>query len=135
MLLALPAGHPAATDAEVSLDALRDAEWVEGAGEETPASLILHTACGDAGFRPRVAFNTGNFGVVQELVASGIGVALIPELALTHPHPGIAVRPVAETSPSRRVLLARRVDQDPQAERLCAALRHATHARRRAPRH
>ena len=39
-------------------------------------------------------------------MASGVGVALIPRLALTHVHPGIVVRALAPKPPSRRVVAA-----------------------------
>ena len=39
-------------------------------------------------------------------MAAGVGVALIPRLALTHVHPGIVVRALAPRSPARRVVAA-----------------------------
>ena len=39
-------------------------------------------------------------------MAAGVGVALIPQLALTHVHPGIVVRALSPRSPARRVVAA-----------------------------
>lgn len=67
MLLALSEGHPAARCERVPLTELHDAEWIQGAGEETPASLILVAACQTAGFVPRTAFNTGTLASCRSL--------------------------------------------------------------------
>ena len=39
-------------------------------------------------------------------MAAGVGVALIPRLALTRVHPGIVVRALAPRSPARKVYVA-----------------------------
>ena len=59
-----------------------------------------------AGFEPYVAFESDDYDVVQGLVAAGVGVALIPRLALTTVHPGIVVRELAPRSPARKVTVA-----------------------------
>ena len=59
-----------------------------------------------AGFEPNVTFESDDYETVQGLVAAGVGVALIPRLALTRVHPGIVVRQLAPQSPTRRVIAA-----------------------------
>jgi DNA-binding transcriptional LysR family regulator len=56
--------------------------------------------------RPRIAFGSGDYDVVQALTALGVGVALIPELALESLRPGVEAPPVAGIDPSRRVFAA-----------------------------
>lgn len=130
MLVALRRDHALATSAQVELPSLRQAEWIQGAGEETPASLILMAACEAAGFQPRVTFSTGNFWVVQELVASGIGVALVPALALSRPHPDVVARRLTPTAAARRIWLLHRGDEKPaHVVLLLEALRAAAHQR------
>jgi LysR family transcriptional regulator, transcription activator of glutamate synthase operon len=63
-------------------------------------------SCVAAGFEPKVTFESDDYETVQGLVGSGVGVALIPRLALTHVHPGIVVRSLAPKPPSRRVVAA-----------------------------
>ncbi len=63
-------------------------------------------SCLAAGFEPRVTFESDDYETVQGLVAAGVGVALIPRLALTRVHPGIVVRELAPHSPARRVVAA-----------------------------
>jgi len=43
---------------------------------------------------------------VQGLVAAGVGVALIPRLALSHRRPGLVVRRLEPENPVRRVFAA-----------------------------
>jgi DNA-binding transcriptional LysR family regulator len=61
--------------------------------------------CLATGFEPHVTFESDDYETVQGLVAAGVGVALIPGLALTHVHPGIAVRSLTPTA-IRTVLAA-----------------------------
>jgi DNA-binding transcriptional LysR family regulator len=53
-----------------------------------------------------VTFESDDYETVQGLVAAGVGVALIPRLALTRVRPGIVVRALAPSSPTRTVLAA-----------------------------
>jgi DNA-binding transcriptional LysR family regulator len=53
-----------------------------------------------------VAFESDDYETVQGLVAAGVGVALIPRLALTRVRPGLVVRELAPTSPTRTILAA-----------------------------
>lgn len=65
----------------------RDSAWVGGC-ERCRAALI--TACERAGFSPRIAYSSDDIVVIQSLVASGMGVATLPGLALeAHRVPGI----------------------------------------------
>ena len=63
-------------------------------------------SCLAAGCEPYVAFESDDYDTVQGLVAAGVGVALIPRLALTRIHPGIVVRALAPASPARKVTIA-----------------------------
>ena len=65
----------------------RDSAWVGGC-ERCRAALI--TACERTGFSPRIAYSSDDIVVIQSLVASGMGVATLPGLALeAHRVPGI----------------------------------------------
>jgi len=111
MLLALPREHRFSRNNDVvDLADLRDEYWIEGAGRETPCSLILLAACERAGYEPRVAFSSGNYQVVQRLVAAGVGVALVPELAITGADPSVVVRTLGPANLYRRIGVAVRGD-------------------------
>lgn len=50
----------------------------------------LRRQCSTAGFTPRIEFKTDDYVAVQSLVAAGLGVATLPELALAaHRHPAV----------------------------------------------
>ena len=57
----------------------------------------------DAGFQPRIAYQSDDYFAIQGLVASGMGVALIPGLGLASTRDDVAVRPVKGRPPYRRV--------------------------------
>ena len=97
----LPATHPAATgEGPVALDTLAEETWI--AGCERCRAHLLHVAS-DAGFAPRIDFATDDYLTVQSLVASGLGVSLLPALALySARRDDVAVRQVAG-NPARTV--------------------------------
>jgi DNA-binding transcriptional LysR family regulator len=106
LLLALPRRHRLAQQDTVDIADLEADAWIEGAGRETPCSLILFAACQEAGYEPRIGFSSGNYQVVQRLVAAGVGVALVPELALWGPYPDVVIRPLTPRNPYRRIGVA-----------------------------
>lgn len=75
--VALPRGHALADKDTVSMTDLTDEEWIAGCPRCRGHLLkIAH----DAGFAPKVAFETEDYVAVQGFVAAGLGVALIPDL-------------------------------------------------------
>jgi len=93
---------PAAREpAAPSLAAFADATWIAGC-ERCRADLVAR--CGVAGYAPRIAFETDDHVAVQALVAAGVGVSLLPGLALrAHRHPGVTT---TELPGARRRVLA-----------------------------
>jgi DNA-binding transcriptional LysR family regulator len=79
MLLALPAAHPAARHRRVPMNELADEVWI--AGCPRCRGHLLQVA-GVSGFAPTIAYETDNFSAVLALVAEGIGIALVPALAV-----------------------------------------------------
>ncbi|ADG77906.1 Transcriptional regulator, LysR family OS=Tsukamurella paurometabola (strain ATCC 8368 / DSM/ CCUG 35730 / CIP 100753 / JCM 10117 / KCTC 9821 / NBRC 16120/ NCIMB 702349 / NCTC 13040) OX=521096 GN=Tpau_1275 PE=3 SV=1 [Tsukamurella paurometabola] len=77
VLAALPRGHRLARAGRIALADLRDETFIAN-----PASYHLRGAteqwCSAAGFTPAVAFEVTEFGTIRELVARGLGVALLP---------------------------------------------------------
>ena len=67
----------------VKLSDLADQTWI--AGCERCRAHLLHLAR-EAGFQPHIAYATDDYVTVQSLVAAGLGVALLPSLALSAAH-------------------------------------------------
>jgi len=96
--LVLPAAEPGAE----TLAGHAGSRWIAGC-ERCRAHLLR--LCAEAGFEPRVSFTTDDYVAVQAMVAAGLGVAVLPELALTaHRHPGIRTVPLPGST--RRVFAA-----------------------------
>src|SRR5437764_11785146 len=103
--VALPAEHRLAAKPSLSLADLRDEQWVQTSAE-SPCARHVVRSCVSAGFEPIVLFESDDYETVQGLVAAGVGVALIPRLALTRVHSGIVVRRLSPRSPARKVVAA-----------------------------
>jgi DNA-binding transcriptional LysR family regulator len=93
MKLALPKGHrladpkrvaPGGAPAHqrVTLEDLAEEAWVQTSEASACARHVVRI-CRAAGFEPRVSFESDDYLTVQGLVAAGVGVALIPQLALS----------------------------------------------------
>jgi DNA-binding transcriptional LysR family regulator len=105
--LALPAPHPLARRRRLQLEDLREESWVQ-TSVASPCARHVVRSCHAAGFEPRVAFESDDYQTVQGLVAAGVGVALIPQLALSAVRPDIRIRALHPRSPVRQVLAASR---------------------------
>ena len=103
----LPAGHRLAHRRRpLQLSDLSREPWIGGA----PTSAwyrIATDACRRAGFTPRADFASDDHIAVQALVAAGLGVSVIPGLAVVHPLPGLEVRRLGSGAPLRHISAAR----------------------------
>lgn len=101
MHVVLPARHPLAEHEVVDLAGLSSEPWIAGCPRCRGHLLEL---CDAAGFAPRIAVETDNFVAVEEMVASGLGVAVLPGLAIQSAgtRAGVAVRRTANAD--RRTL-------------------------------
>ena len=68
-----------------------------------PYRVLLERVCADAGFQPNITHEVNDVTVARAYVAAGLGVAVLPELAVSPPHHDVAVRPVRDTPPFRSV--------------------------------
>jgi DNA-binding transcriptional LysR family regulator len=130
MRIAVAADHPLATRTSVALEELCDEPFLitEVAGTCADSNVVLH-AFADAGFEPTVAFASEDYQALQGMAASGIGVAMIPTMALTSSRSDVVVLPLRGRAPSRQILAAVRKDErDPLAEHLIEALRRSARA-------
>lgn len=104
----------------------READWIVASPGTLCHSMALH-ACQIAGFRPTVRHHADDFTAMLALVAAGQGVALVPQLAVTHP-PG-PVRLVPLTIRRRtRIAYRKGAGVHPAVVACVAALRASTNA-------
>jgi DNA-binding transcriptional LysR family regulator len=105
MYLALPRAHTLASRERVRLQDLAGEAWVQ-TSSSSPCARHVVRSCHAAGFEPNVAFESDDYQTVQGLVAAGVGVALIPELALSVVREDIVVRALSPAPPVRQVIAA-----------------------------
>jgi len=105
MRLALPRAHRLAGRARIRLSDLAGEAWVQTSAS-SPCARHVVRSCHAAGFEPNVAFESDDYQTVQGLVAAGVGVALIPELALSVVREDIITRELSPAPPVRQVIAA-----------------------------
>jgi DNA-binding transcriptional LysR family regulator len=105
--LALPERHPLARRQRVRLEQLSEESWIQTSAA-TPCARHVVRSCHAAGFEPRVSFESDDYQTVQGLIAAGVGVGLIPQLALSAVRDDIRVRALHPQSPVRKVFAATR---------------------------
>jgi DNA-binding transcriptional LysR family regulator len=105
MFLALPREHRLASRKSVRLEDLARDAWVQ-TSSSSPCARHVVRSCHAAGFEPNVAFESDDYQTVQGLVAAGVGVALIPELALSVVREDIVIRALSPNQPVRQVIAA-----------------------------
>jgi molybdate transport repressor ModE-like protein len=104
--VALHRSHPFAGAAEVCLTDLRGARWID-VPREASGSSTLAQACARAGIEHHVVYESDDYTAIHELVGAGLGVALLPDLALFPTNDQVVLRPLV-AGPSRRIQAAAR---------------------------
>jgi DNA-binding transcriptional LysR family regulator len=105
MYLALPREHPLAGKERLRLADLAGEAWVQ-TSSSSPCARHVVRSCHAAGFEPNVAFESDDYQTVQGLVAAGVGVALIPELALSVVREDVTIREVIAAAPEGARMVA-----------------------------
>ena len=117
----------------VDLEDLAADEWVAAVGVNGLGRDETIAICRRAGFTPRFAAQAVEFPAAQAYVATGIGVGLVPALALGTVHEGVVVRPIRNEPEPRHVWALTRpslVDHVPVAQTLRALRKAAADQRR-----
>jgi len=108
LMVAIPRAWPEEPGA--TLATFRDVAWIsEPAG--TPAAQALEHAAKRARFTPDIRYRVEDFTVTRALVAEGLGVALIPQLAARQATEGIRLIPIPRHNMVRRIYAATRHEE------------------------
>lgn len=127
--VALPAGHPLASEPGLRLADLAGERWIFGGSG--PWSEITTAACEAAGFVPEQAHSAAGWTAILAMVEAGMGVALVPRMAVAERAVGgVAVRVLGVDQPRRHVVAAvrRGAERGAGVARVLAALREAVSA-------
>lgn len=120
--IVMPEGHRLADRQPLDLAELAAEPWVLGC-LKTEAYLRRYSA--RAGFEPEVRGTTTDYFFARSLVAAGMGISLIPSIALVPTVPGLRTVPIKPPAPARHIgvaALGRRRD-DPHVTTFIKALR------------
>jgi DNA-binding transcriptional LysR family regulator len=130
--LVLPARHPAARRHRhaIPLAELAGDAWATGHPAMGWESLTQRTCRELGGFEPDIRHRTNDATVSLALVARGLAVTMLPELALPARRRGLALRRIAEAEVQRAVAaVTRSADAGrPSTQALLAAIRAAAAA-------
>jgi DNA-binding transcriptional LysR family regulator len=123
MHLALPKGHDLADRPVVPLIEFEDVEWLCGSRPSSCGEVVF-AACRSAGFEPRIGFESDDYHVMQGFIAAGLGVTLLPDLALATLRSDVVVRMTDPPAPQRRVWAASRPEgsRSPATDEMLAIL-------------
>jgi DNA-binding transcriptional LysR family regulator len=103
LYVALPAGHRLADAPSLRMADLGAETWIEG--RHGGCAGPLYAAAQAAGFEPKIGFEADAWLGKQGLVAAGVGVTLIPTVALATVREDVVLRAL-EDAPVRRLFLA-----------------------------
>jgi LysR family transcriptional activator of glutamate synthase operon len=108
MFAILPTSHPLATQPAIRLEQLQHESFVMFNEGYSLRTLVME-ACRKAGFTPVIGFEGEETDTIRGLVTAGMGVSLLPEMALVQNSPFMpAVVQVSEPSVRRTIGLIRR---------------------------
>ena len=109
-VLIFPTGHRLAGSEASAHEAIA---LKETAGESfvlpKPAcgmSRVIAQAFSEAGFQPRVRLETSQVEAVCEMVAAGLGIGLMPAMAMHRDYPNLCWRRIKKPVPKRNIVLA-----------------------------
>jgi DNA-binding transcriptional LysR family regulator len=98
MFVAMPPAHRYAGRAQVRLAELAGEDWI--AGRDRPEETLFASAT----FRPRIAYVIREWVAKQGFVAAGLGITLIPSLAVSSVRADIALVPLHPADSPVRVI-------------------------------
>jgi len=81
VLAALPRTHRLAARPQLRIEQLREDDWVMQK-PASPCQDLVQRVCGGAGFAPGVVAACGDYRAILALVGAGLGVSLVPAMAL-----------------------------------------------------
>ncbi|MFJ6700243.1 LysR family transcriptional regulator [Streptomyces sp. NPDC091272] len=96
----LPEGHRLAGSEALDLSELTGEPWVLGC---LKTEAYLRRYAERAGFVPEVRGTTTDYFFARSLVAAGVGISLIPSIALTPHIPGLRTVPLKPPAPVRHI--------------------------------
>ena len=107
LIVALAETHPLAVHKQLTLAQLAKEVWITGRSDEGCGLLArILAGCREAGFTPNVKQETNDPQMMLSLVASGLGVTLLPSSARSFFQTGVTYRPLQPPKPEVELAIA-----------------------------
>ncbi|WP_171114081.1 MULTISPECIES: LysR family transcriptional regulator [Streptomyces] len=103
LYVVLPEGHRLAGRAVLDIAELASEPWVLGC---LKTEAYLQRYAERAGFDPEMRGTTTDYFFARSLVAAGLGISLIPSIALAPEVPGVRAVPIKKPGPTRHIGVA-----------------------------
>jgi molybdate transport repressor ModE-like protein len=124
LVVLLPPGHPAAEEDVVPLAALATETWISGVSDDDPPHRAIVHAFQELGVDVRIGPRVDDYAVTEALVAAGLGVSLMPMIAIDQLSGTVLTRPLADARFVRRIHVAWHTrPRRPAVERLVDEIR------------
>jgi DNA-binding transcriptional LysR family regulator len=102
--LVLPRDHPLSSQDVVKMIQLRDEAWIDHDIHDGPTGRIIARACTTAGFTPRYIARLDDHHAALSLASAGLGVTVLPPIALTGMPDNLTDRPLTGPTVGRRIV-------------------------------
>lgn len=125
--LVMPAGHPLSEFDEIPLAQTAGEAWIKTESSDTTCGRIVAQAFRSAGVSPRWVARCEDHYTAVALVAAGVGVTMLPQLALVRANDDVVWRPLVDPQPRRGIVAYIRdgVESSPVASRAIELLDEA----------
>ncbi|MEX5235255.1 LysR family transcriptional regulator [Kocuria arenosa] len=100
----LPVGHALAARATVTMAQLRDEPWIDHDIHDGPTGRIITRACHAAGYTPHYVARLDDHHAATSLAAAGLGITVLPRIALTGLPANLTTRPLVDPAVHRRIV-------------------------------
>ncbi|MFF0991540.1 LysR family transcriptional regulator [Kocuria nitroreducens] len=100
----LSVDHPLVAHPVVTMAELRDEPWIDHDIHDSPTGRIITRACHAAGFSPHYVARLDDYHAATSLAAAGLGITVLPRIALTGLPANLAVRPLSDPTVHRRIV-------------------------------
>lgn len=100
----LPQKHPLAGEESINMQQLQNEDWVDHDIYESPTGRIIRSACQAAGFLPQFTARLDDHHAALSLVSAGLGITVLPHLALMDLPAGVVVKPLSKPQVQRRIV-------------------------------
>lgn len=104
MYVAMLRSHPRAVG-PLRISDLAEEDWVVGR-DGSPFLEVQVRISNEAGFEPKINFHSNDYQVILAAIETGLGIALVPPLAMFASYPNVVLRAPEDIEVNRRIVAA-----------------------------